>query len=225
MNSMLLQSTGMVCQNAQQLFNSHGDGSIDAFFGEAADMRSGNHPGILNKAPVGGWFHFVGIKSDSGDLATGKTGHGRIRVDEAPPRGIDQIDAILHLGDCRFIHERFPVCGGRAVETDDVGISEKFVRVNEPKSIPETQTNVDVGIVGEDFHAESECEPRYRLANGTAADEAKRASGDLDSFATLPTILFHGQIAERHGSDECQDEAEREFGNTPGVGPGSAADG
>ena len=97
--------------------------------GSSADVRrAGNHRMAVERL-VGGGLVSVNVKTGSADLAGFEGGEKRSLVNVGAAGGVDNNNAVLHLGDALSIDEGAAVNSG-SVDADEVSLGKKLIHLN-----------------------------------------------------------------------------------------------
>ena len=205
--------------------------ALHGFMGAGADMAGDDAVGCADEDVVGGGrFGVEDVGSVSANFA-GFEGCGHVvGVHEFATGAVDHDDVVAHLGDFGGIDHVFGFLGEEAVEGDDVGVVKDFVHIGTAlDAVLFTEGVVEIGIEGDDLHAEGFSADCDFLADAAQAEDADGLAHDLVTDRLLPacdplTILDgHGVGLDVLG--DAEEKAEGVLGDGGVIDTGSKEDG
>ena len=169
---------------------------------------------------VGGGLVSKDIETGSADLAAVERLKQRVFIDVGAAGGVDDDDAVLHLGDVVPGDESAAVDSG-SVDGDEVGLAEQFIHFH----IGDAELLFDAGdmedIEGDDVHADALGKLTELLTDAAEADDTEGLAAELHALGVsllLPLAFAHGGAGD--GDAACAGEHVRhgELGNGLGRG-------
>ena len=163
-----------------------------SFHGSSTNVGSGGDHGMVVQSLVGGGFVSKDVQTGGVDLAGLESGEESGFVDVGTAGGVDDHNAVLHLGNALGIDEGAAVNSG-SVDGDEVGLSEQFVHLN----VGDTQLLFDAGDVedveGDNVHADGLGHDSQALTDAAVTDNAEGLAGELDALA----VAFFSHLSLR----------------------------
>ena len=192
----------------------------------STDMRSAAYHGMVVKSLVLGGFLGPNIQTGGANLTGLKSGKQRILVDVGTTAGVDDVDAVLHLGDRLLVDEGLAVEGG-SMEGDEIGVSENLVHLGILHVLILDAFNM-IDVISKNLHAESLCLATETLTDAAVTDNTECLTGKLDALSIsflLPLVLTHGMTGGTYKASAGEHMSERELGNSVGGSARSIANG
>ena len=184
-------------------------------------MRRHDDLGIrAERRVLGQRLHFVDIQRRARDLAGFQRGQQIDFVDDPAPRAIQEPHAVLHLRKRGGVHHAARLVRHRHVNRDEVGGREEPVQlVDQFHAQLLGAIERQVGIVGDDLHAEGERALGDFAADAAHAEHAERLAKKFSAFERLAVPLAFGHREMRLGdfSRQRHQHRERQLGGRNGV--------
>ena len=188
--------------------------------GGSADVRRAGDHRVGVERNVGRGLVGIDVQTGGADLAAVERVKKRSLVDVGAAGGVDDDDAVLHLGDALSVDESAAVDSG-SVDGDEVGLGEQLVHLN----IGDAKLFLDAGdvedIERDDVHADGLGHLAELLSDAAEADDTERLAGQLDALAVgllLPLALAHGVAGDGNVTGAGEHVSHSELSNGLGGG-------
>jgi hypothetical protein len=158
--------------------------------------------------------------ASSVDAALLEGGGQCLLVDDAAAGGVDDPHRRLDLVQ-RVVADQADGLGGlREVDRDEVGDLQQFVQRQQLDAHLGGAGGLDVGVVGDDLHAEGRHPLRDQNADPAEADHAEGLLGQLHAgvLAALPLAVLQGEVGGGDVPGGGQDQAAGQLGGGDDVG-------
>ena len=154
------------------------------------------------------------VDAGAGDPALGERLGERLLVDDPAAGGVDDAHGRLDLGQ-RLLADQADRLGGLGqVHGDEVALREQLVEGDQLGAELAGALSGDVGVVGEDLHAEALEPLGDELADAAEADDADLLLEQLDAavLAALPRAVLEGLVGRRDVAGDGEQQADGELG-------------
>ena len=130
-------------------------------------------------------FLLVDVQPRRADLLAFERFDQRFGLDKLSAAGVDDHHAAFHAGDRGLVDEVLRLVGERAVERDDVRTAVEFVERDVGDARLAGENAVGVGVVGQNFHAESEQDADDDAGDLARADHPDGLAVHIESHESL----------------------------------------
>ncbi len=183
-------------------------------------MRGADDLVQLEERGVGAGLLGVHIEAGAGDAALLERRVQRLLVDDPAARGVDDADGRLDLVQRLVTDETEGLGGLRQVHGDEVRDLEQLVEREELDAHLRGPRGLDVGVVGDDLHAEGGHPLRDQHADAAEADDAEGLLAELDTrvLGPLPLAVLQGGVGLRDVAGRGDQQTAGELGRGDDVG-------
>ena len=130
-------------------------------------------------------FLLVDVQPRRADLLAFERFDQRFGLDKLSAAGVDDHHAAFHAGDRGLVDEVLRLVGERAVERDDVRTAVELVERDVGDACLAGENAVGVGVVGQNFHAESEQDTDDDAGDLARADHPDGLAVHIESHESL----------------------------------------
>ena len=176
---------------------------------------------------VGGGLVGVHVQAGGANLAGLQSGQQGGLVHVGAPGGVDDDNAVLHLGDVLSGNEGAAVHSG-SVDRNEVGLGQQLIHLH----IGDAQLLLDAGdvenIKGDDLHADGLGHDAQVLADAAEAHDAQGLALQLNALAVrllLPLVLTHGVAGDGEIAGAGEHMTHGQLGHGLGGGAGGVLHG
>src|SRR3989338_5910396 len=183
-------------------------------------VRRRDHTGVPYELfiPLEVSFVLENVEEGIGDFAAYQSLEQRLGIDNFPPGGIHEDDAVAHFRDCFCIHEMFCLSGRRDVKSNDIAQRQQFRQrdVSYPQEIDKFESTALIDC--EDGHPESMRDLRSSPTNFPGADDSEGFSpeGHSPEAMVVEFAAFDAFVAFVDVTQCSEEESKDVFGNHMG---------
>ena len=183
-------------------------------------MRRHDDGLVLEQRALGGRLGGEDVDAGAGDPALAQRLGQRLLVDDATAGGVDDADGGLDLGQRLLADEPEGLGALGQVHGDEVALLEQLVEGDQLGAELAGALGGDVGVVGEDLHAEALEPLGDELADAAEADDADLLVEQLDTavLAALPRAGLERLVGRRDVAGGREQQADGELGGGGDVG-------
>ena len=189
-------------------------------------MRRGHDVVELEQRAVGARLGREDVEPGGGDPALLERGVERGLVDDAAAGRVDEDQGGLDAVQLLVADQAESLGGLGQVDRHEVGLGEQRVEVDEPDPHLGGAAGLDVGVVGDDRHAEGAQALGHEDADPAQADDADGLLVELDAgvLRALPLTVAQGRVRRRDVARGGEHQRHRELGGRDDVGRRSVDD-
>ncbi len=193
--------------------------TLHGLVGAGADVAGDDTVGRADEDVIGGgWLGVEDVGSVSADFAGLEGGGHVVGVDEFATGAVDDNNVVAHFSDFGGVDHVLGFLGEEAVEGDYVGVLEDFVHVGAAlDAVLLTEGVVEIGIEGDNFHAEGFGTDGNFFTDASEAEDADGFAHDFVADGLFPTgdplAILDGDGIGLDVLGDAEDESKGVFGD------------
>ena len=205
--------------------------ALDRFVSAGSDVRRDDAIGGTDENVTGRWWFGVeNVGSIPAYLATLESAGDVVGVDEFAAGAVEDNDPVAHFGDLGGVNHVFGFLGEETMERDDIGVVQNLVHVSALlDAMLFAKGFVEVGVEGDDFHAEGSGAYSDLLADASEAEDTDGLTHNFVTYGLFPSgdplAILHGDGIGLDVFGDTEKESEGVFSDGGMIDAGGKEDG